>query len=228
MPIKRITTIEVYRFDELEDEAKQRAIDNNRDWNVADSDWYRYTFEAWRQLLSSIGIEDAQIGFSGFGRQGDGACIWNAWFDPNKLSAFMANIPKPCGSWGDESESALQAVLVYKLGGINRIQGDSRIWDWISFFNVLDEFSFSIRTVNRHYLHENCHKLELEGYTGRDNVDSTVNGCVDDLNELRRSLCQAIYSDLQEYYEYLTSDSAIAESLEANECKFDVTGNIAN
>ena len=224
MPIKRTTTIEVYRFDELEDEAKQRAIDNNRDWNVADFDWYEYTLDAWKQLLSSIGIEDAEIGFSGFSSQGDGGCIRNAWFDSNKLSAFMANIPKPCGSWSDESESALQSVLVHKLGGINAIQGDSRLWDWISFFNVLDEFAFSIRTVNHRYSHENCHRLELKGYTGRNNVDSVVDDCADDLNELRRSLCQAIYSDLQEYYKYLTSDDAIAESLEANECEFDVYG----
>lgn len=220
MPTQK--TISVYQFNELSDEAKQKAIDNNRHWNISDPDWYQLVLDSWYQLLSSIGIDDAQIGFSGFCSQGDGACIHDASFDSEKLSAFMANVPKACDSWGNESESALQALLVHKLGGV---QSDKRLWSWLSFFNVLDEFSFNMVTVNNRYSHENCHRLELEGYTGRDNVDSIVDECADELNELRRSLCQPIYSSLRDEYEYLTSDSAIAESLEANECEFDIEGN---
>ena len=136
----------------------------------------------------------------------------------------MANLPEPCDSMKDESEAQLQAYLIHKLGSV---QSDIRIWDWLNFFNVLDEFSFNIRTINHHYSHENCHRLELDGYTGRDNVDSIVDDCANELNELRRSLCQAIYSSLRDKYDYLTSDEAIAESLESNEYEFDVNGNPA-
>ena len=220
MPTQR--TITVYKFNELSENAKKTAIEKNRNWHVSDSNWYEYTLESWKQLLSSIGIENAEIQFSGFSSQGDGACIRKAYFNSEKLSAFMANIPEPCGSWSDESETALQALLVHKLGG--NIQGDKQTWDWITFFDVLDEFSFNLRNVNHRYSHENCHRLELEGYTGRDNVDAIVNDCADDLNELRRSICQAIYSDLREVYEYSTSDSAVIEAIVEHECEFDVSG----
>lgn len=222
MPTQR--TITVYKFNELSENAKKTAIKKNRNWHVSDFYWYEHTLEEWKQLLNSIGIENAEIEFSGFGSQGDGACIRSASFRHTKLAAFMSNMPEACGSWGDESESALQAVLVHKLGGISKIQGDSKLWEWISFFDVLDKFAFNLQTVQHHYSHENCHRLELEGYTGRDNVDNAIYDCADDLNELRRSICQAIYSDLREVYEYATSDSAVIEALVENECEFDVSG----
>lgn len=218
MPTQR--TINVYNFDELSDEAKQNAIAKYRRTNV-DHEWYEHTIEFWKTLLGSIGIEYAEIGFSGFSSQGDGACIRSATFDPEKLAGFMAKTPKPSESCGGESQTELQAYLTHKL---EYLEGFDRIWDWLAFFDVLDEFSFNLICVNSHYSHENCHRLELNGYSGNDNIDSIIDDCETELNDLRRSLCQCIYSDLEHEYDYLTSDEAVAESIEANECEFDVNG----
>jgi hypothetical protein len=38
-------------------------------------DWYEYVFNDWKEKLSAIGFVDANIFFSGFCSQGDGACF---------------------------------------------------------------------------------------------------------------------------------------------------------
>lgn len=64
----------VYTFDELSDEAKQSAIDNNRDINI-DYEWWDYIYNDTIEIGKILGIDITNIYFSGFSSQGDGACF---------------------------------------------------------------------------------------------------------------------------------------------------------
>lgn len=62
----------VYSFDELSDEAKQKALDNLRDINV-DDQWWDFIYEGFKEDMSNKGVDVDDIYFSGFSSQGDGA-----------------------------------------------------------------------------------------------------------------------------------------------------------
>ncbi len=83
-----------------------------------------------------------------------------------------------------------------------------------------------------HYYH---HKSYSNYFEPEINTNSLVehNNIVDLLFEQERyvcdkyeSLCQTLYRDLEKYYEELTSDEAILESLECNGYEFDKNGKI--
>lgn len=217
----RTETIEIFKFQELSEKGKKRALDLNRNYNVDTDHWYEYTLDLWKSLLGSIGIEDAEINFSGFCSQGDGACIRSASFDSTKLAKFMASPVEPSSSLETEDDAGRQAYLQHRA---EYIPPACSRWDWINYFQVLDEFSFNLETINHRYQHENCHRLSIDGMTGRKHVDKAVDQCEQELEELRRDLCIAIYSDLEREYKYMTSDAAVAESMVDNEQEFYATG----
>jgi hypothetical protein len=68
----RTIRTKVYKFDELSEQAKQVAIEENRDINV-DWDWYEPMFEGFKEQLEEVGFYDVDIFFRGFYSQGDGA-----------------------------------------------------------------------------------------------------------------------------------------------------------
>lgn len=65
-------TINLYSFNELNEEQKEKVIENYADINT-NYDWHNYILEDWKEKLSRQGFEDAEINFTGFWSQGDGA-----------------------------------------------------------------------------------------------------------------------------------------------------------
>jgi hypothetical protein len=61
-----------YTFEELSDEAKQVAIEDDRDYHTF-YDWWDLSIEEYKNALSLAGFENAEIAWSGFWNQGDGA-----------------------------------------------------------------------------------------------------------------------------------------------------------
>lgn len=68
----RTIRTKVYKFEELSSEAKQVAIEDNRNINI-DFDWYEPMFESFIEKLNEVGFYDVEIFFNGFYSQGDGA-----------------------------------------------------------------------------------------------------------------------------------------------------------
>lgn len=62
----------VYKFSELTPEAQKKAIEGLRDINT-DYNWWDMTIDQAKDDLVAKGFEDADISFSGFWSQGDGA-----------------------------------------------------------------------------------------------------------------------------------------------------------
>jgi hypothetical protein len=78
----------VYRLDELEESARERARDWYRQMPL-DGDWYEFLYERFERICEILGVslavrtvrligggsrEEPKIYFSGFSSQGDGAC----------------------------------------------------------------------------------------------------------------------------------------------------------
>lgn len=69
----RTITTTVYNFDELTMNAKRNAIERLRDINVDHPDWHENVLYLARQDLAAAGFDGAEILYSGFWCQGDGA-----------------------------------------------------------------------------------------------------------------------------------------------------------
>jgi len=69
----RQETITIYKFSELLPKAQEKVLEKFWDINIDGDWWYECVVEDFKDKLDAIGFEDAEIHFSGFCCQGDGA-----------------------------------------------------------------------------------------------------------------------------------------------------------
>lgn len=205
--VEEVATLEekkrVYSFDELSDEAKQRALENHAHDLVEYDDWYRYVYEDAKQAGAHLGIFIKQIYFSGFWSQGDGAC-------------FDGSYSWETGCCRKIREYAPQDEWLHRIADTLRdIQRPA-----------LYVLSATV-THSGHYYHEHCTSIDV---TFTDSMDC---GCLDgdeaelagaELAEALRDFMRWIYRRLEDEYDYLTSEETVAEHLRDNGFEFDEDG----
>lgn len=191
----------VYKFEELSDEVKEKVYENYRNFNVDNEDWWEGEVNLWTEELARVGFIRADIYFTGFWSQGDGACF-DAKIDLDVLSN----------------------VMFYKSTSYE----EARMWRTINLANYHGYLGeVTIYTINHHYSHKNCRRISVENVylrscTVSDEIEKTLMG----LEDIRYDLCVQIYRSLREDYEYLTSDEAIKDTIEANDYDFTLNGKI--
>lgn len=181
-------TLKLYEYGELPDDIKAKILENHRYINVDDSWWHEGEVDYWKDELKAEGFEDAEIAFSGFYSQGDGA-------------SFTASV---------NIETFLR-----KHRAITRFK---KLLPLVP----VGDLSARIVRVGYHYVHEYTVKAEA-GMAWRNETESLA-GLRSELQrfltERVRELSRKIYRSLETEYEFLTSDEAIIETLEANEYTF--------
>lgn len=192
-------TYNVYKFEELDAKTQAKVLDNNRDFNV-DHEWYEFTLEDFREKLESLGFRDAKIYFSGFCSQGDGACFDVKSCDVVKLIEALKE---------RSNNYNLFKKYITKIANCGHI-------------------ALSTRKVNYHYSHENTRKIDLDTSlpSHLNRLNKVLDLFAEEVESLRYDLCREIYKTLEKEYDYLTSDEAIKESLEANDIEFHANGQI--
>ena len=187
----RIHEVKTYFFSELSEEAQQKAIDNNRDWNV-DYEWWDYIYDDAKAIGEILGITIKDIWFSGFYTQGSGACFTGSYeYGKGSCNKIREYAPK------DET-----------LHGIaDRLRDIQRT----CFYGL-----YAYIEHRGHYNHEYCTDIDV-----RDTDEySSRQIPADEIAECLRDFMRWIYRRLESEYEYLTSDDVVKESLEINEIEF--------
>ena len=91
----RVQNREVFKFEELSKDVRQKVVERNRDINVAYEDWDLYLMEDFYDILKILGYSDTRIHYTGFCSQGDGASFEAKWSyeknSINKIRAFSPN-----------------------------------------------------------------------------------------------------------------------------------------
>jgi len=197
----KIIETKVYSFNELSEEAKEKAIENQRSNEYyLDYDWYEFVIENWTEKLNDIGFEDIKIYFSGFWSQGDGAMfeylginnkLLFEWVDGLKLTPLRNKIAKEilyasakgnqCGMYYHSKSCKHVINLETQYGSMY----GTNIYDWI----------------NEHY-------MDFEDF----------------IENIYDNVCNEIYRDLEKEYDWLMSNEVIAEHIEANEYEFKEDG----
>jgi hypothetical protein len=202
----------VYRLDELDESAKQRA----RAWyreGALDHDWHEFVFEDFEKVCEILGLhlktspvplmgggsrQKPRIYFRGFSSQGDGACF-EAYYSYEKATGAKIREHAP-----------IDAEL-------HRIADELKAIQRRNFYQLRAE-----ATHHDRYCHEYSMTIAVE----RDspNYQDMTPDTDDIVIEALRDLARWLYRQLEREYEYQTSDAVIDEAITANEYTFTEAG----
>ena len=208
--------VKTYKFSELSEEVQKEVLDRNRERNVH-FNWWEYSIEYWKEKLEQIGFDNADIRFSGFWSQGDGASFtaycdsekvlnallmcegelqnykqWRLWFELIDAGIFKFDISRNSSNYCHEQ--TISGVIHDDFGGLN-----NKMWyapDPSKPFSFASKFE---QKANLEYL-----EAMFDSYI--------------------KDISRKIYSDLEEEYEYLTSDACLKDYLDNNDEIYDEFG----
>lgn len=195
----RTIETKIYKFEELSEEAQQKAIENSNNINVDYQDWYDSVYENFKEETKEFQID--KMYFSGFWSQGDGAM-----FEYSNVS--------------DE--------LFYKA--IDSL----KISNWKKQLIKDNCFIYARGKQSGRYSHEkSCdHSIEIEKPFGSlyPNIENFLyeseEYITDYIIDHYETLARKLYGDLEESYNYLTSEESVKEALIGNDYEFSEDGSI--
>jgi hypothetical protein len=194
-------TVYSYTFNELSDSAKETARNHYRQYGL-DYEWWDCTFDDWKAALLLIGIDVSNIYFSGFSSQGDGACF----------ECEYSYVPGWRKAVKSEFGGSIQTTL---LTAGERLQAIQRPF----FYGVTATVKHSGR-----YSHSNSTDFTVD--PGERFESSDIIELEDDIESALRELMDDLYNDLEDEYDYLTSDSVIDEYLQDGDWQFLESGDM--
>lgn len=258
--MSRTITKTVYTYAELREMAKNatgiqkkqldRTVEKAGSWlrEIATSDkWWDDVYETWTNALDQIGFTDADISFSGFWSQGDGASFKSGVDIERLVHFFTSDIipqegiePLPHDFFGHNEN--YRAWIVHKAGS----KVTSKLYRHIQKMSEIGAIdSACVERSSSRYSHSNTCRFTARLNDRGDYSDpnssvikwspgnwvSRTPKCralfedfCRDAEDLRRELCGLIYTDLQTTYEFLTADEQLEEMCDANEWHFDIHG----
>jgi hypothetical protein len=190
-------TYNVYKFDELSEDAKQKAIKKYYDINVDFEYWAQFELDENKKKLEEMGYYDVKILYSGFGSQGDGACF-----------EARVNVPKFIRNHKKEDKFPMLMAdsdlifCVVKHSGHYYHENSTSV-DTCSYFDSSSFSAAELEAVDKEI-------IELEKLIDLDRIQEG----------------KRIYKELGNLYDHLTSHEAIIETLKANDYDFTEDGKI--
>lgn len=219
----------IYTFNELSEQAKERA----RDWfrEGGNSDDFEFVIEDAIRLGEMLGIEfsthavrlygggtryEANIYWSGFCSQGDGASFEGTYhYKKGALKAIQAEAP---AAWRDKDGAIHESTRNAKLHEIARVLQRAQA---AHFYGITTHVKQSGR-----YVHENTMQFDHELTHPRtgDVEDYYESDATEQIEEALKSFAGWIYASLEAEYEYRTSDEYVDDTIIANDYEFDEDG----
>lgn len=196
-----------WTFQEIKDsEYFDKLIDKYRSFNVEDFEWWDSVVHEEEISLEELGLKEAEIAFSGFASQGDGASFTCS-------TSRMEDVISKLG-WSETYPTILEAIAKGAYGSVwmkrvnrhyvheNTVESYVELEDVGSLQDIIEEGGEDFEQFSR-------------------KIDEELNEFEASLEQWRETKSREIYRKLEKEYEYLTSDEIVAESLEANGYTFD-------
>jgi hypothetical protein len=196
--------------------AVEAARQKLREWETS-YEWHDDLIKEWVAALESMGFENAEISFSGFCRQGDGASF-TAGIDLGHILRFMVS----------DLDKESDHYWAYKLIDHNPCDG-AYVWMW----HVMESEEFDgmvyakIDRTKSRYSHKHTCRTEwdISNFPEMDDeIHALLVSFMGEVEHLRLRLCDVIYKSLNDEYDYRVSDEPLLETAEANDYLFDEDG----
>ncbi|TQM89560.1 antitoxin of toxin-antitoxin stability system [Roseinatronobacter monicus] len=202
----------VYQFSELSDAAKEKA----RDWWRAggmDYDWWDSVYDDFGRICEILGVDlktrdiklmngstrqEPCVWFRGFASQGDGACF-------EGIASYAKGAARAIRDYAPQDKT-LHSIA-------DRLQDVQKR----NFYQLRAAISH-----RGHYFHEYC--MDIDVSRDSPSYQAMTDDAEDTIMESLRDLARWLYRQLQTEHDYLTSDDAVADTLDANEYTFTETG----
>ena len=194
----RTIETKIYTFNELSDEAKQKAIEKYYYTNVEYHDWSEWIREDFISQTKDFEVDN--VLFSGFHSQGDGAM-----FEYSSISQELFNEAINSLNIPNYKKSAMIK------GGYVNAKGN-QLGHYFHEKSCNHIFDFETNNCD----HDNIGDLF---YDNSIELESFVTNSYEDI-------AKELYRSLEKSYEYLTSEESITETLVENEYEFTEEGNI--
>ena len=192
-------------FSNLSEKDQNSIIEKIREMDVSNDFWYEYVLDYWKEQLEKCGFEDADIRFSGFWSQGDGASF-TAICDPQ--------------------------IIMNTLFLLNEKTASANLKKWRLWFEMVENgpyIYFRIERETSRYSHKHTISAymveDFAGFTNKVFQDERGNwtSVFDQKLQLQElslmfegfvmDICDKIYDNLEQAYNYLTSDDYIRQML---------------
>ena len=187
--------VNVYQFDELSDEAKEKA----REWYRNGSfnyEWWDFLYDDFKERAKEVGFDVTNIYFRGFWSQGDGAMFEY-----------------------DYMRDKLRLEFINQLG-LSAMRKDWLINNTMTSGRGKHRGHYYHSRCCEHNIYWEVDNGDLHYW-----LESFESDFIDFVTDKYEDLCHELYKSLEKEYEYLNSDEVIDESLIVNEYEFDEDGN---
>lgn len=220
--------VEVFKFDELSDTAKERAREWYREASAQD-EWWEFIYDDAAKMAEILGIELRQkrietvggdiryepaIYFGDMYSQGGGACFEGSYaYAKGCARKIRREAPAEFKDrHGKTQHSKGNAMLAGIADGLVELQ---------------KRHAYKLTATVKHsghYMHENCTEIDVE-YDGDSYSEHPISQEDEKkLAELLREFMRWIYKQLVAEYEYQNSDEVVDDNITANEYDFDEDG----
>ena len=203
----------VFEYHELDERAKERARDWYRELDDFSDFGAECMFDDFERICAILGVtlgtrsvklygggtrHDANIYYSGFCSQGDGACFEGEYrYAKGAVSAIKEYAPQDTKLHRIAAElAAVQKRNFYQLTASMRHYG--------------------------HYYHSGCMSVDVERDSS--NYQTMTADADETVTQAMRDLADWLYSSLEREWEYQNSDDVVAENIIANEYTFTESG----
>lgn len=215
--------VEVYKWEELSQTAKDRA----RDWYIEgmDYEWWDSVYEMIKENGYELGFCIDDIRFSGFWSQGDGAS-WTGQVDVRQWLEKHGPDSIGVSAWC----ALIQEDVISKHIGVTQ-SGNYSHESTMRFDGVADdtdsfpdEYKIAQNSILKGMTIANLFDIIVTDDTcPYKNVEDITTAIAISAKDYARK----IYKQLQEEYEYLCSEEMMLDHFECNDYHFDETGRLA-
>jgi hypothetical protein len=192
--IKEITT---YNFEDLSEEAKENAIEKERDYKHSFYSELHDNVDFYEHELKEFGLIEPEIIYSGFSSQGDGL----------SFTATRIDIEDFCKK--TKTKARFKTLVKYQefiSSEIKRINYHYSHENTVESYFCYEGSSYhSIRTQNA--------------------IEKQIGEFEEYFENWRIEKCREFYKALGDDYDFQFSDEYLIEDIENRECKFDIEGN---
>ena len=186
----RKVSVNVYQFDELSDDAKQRALESLRYVNVDGvcNDWADHTIENFKKNLTEQGFDVDKVSYSGFCSQGDGA----------SFTGRIKDFKKFCMKTGFEFPKDNEKFMAI----------------------AAEDWDLSIERDEWHYYHSYTVTPHVRDYHLNTDYTKAAIALEKFMGDWQVEQSNQLYKELEDYYFQLTSNEEVREAIIANDWEF--------